>query len=115
MEKLKIEKKVVYEIGCNNWDRLVNEFFNLITIKETSYGKETRFEYDIVAIEELSNDSKFEYTPYGQIYDYNENEYLEPLLGGDYVPTYSTRTIMDYFVQVGILDKGKTYQIDVSW
>jgi len=115
MKELKINKKVVYNIDYDNWDRFVNDFFGLKRIKKYNTWESVEFKYEIVADEELGNDSKFEYAPNGKISDYDVENTLNPILFYKKVPNYSTRTIMDYFVQIGILDKGKTYQIEISW
>jgi len=115
MKELKINKKVVYSIDFGEWDNFVNDFFGLFSTQLFGNTKCVMLGYEIVADEELVNDSKFEYAPDGKISDYDREYNLDAILVEKEVPNYSTRTIMDYFVQVGILDKGKTYQIEISW
>ena len=109
MDKLKIEKKTVYKIDYSDWDRFVNWFFEFNPQGIMRYG------YEIAANEEIGNDSRFEYTPDGKISKYDMEYTLGFILNEKKNRIYSTRTIMDYFVQCGILDKGKTYQIVISW
>lgn len=115
MENLKIEKKVVYKIDYNEWDKFVNDFFGLVENGMIGNQSWTQYGYEIAADEELGNDSKFEYAPDGKISEYDIEYTLDALLVEKRNPGYSTRVIMDYFVQHGILDNDKTYQIDVSW
>jgi len=110
MKNLKVNKKVVYAIDYDDWDNFVNDYFGF------KYSlKHKNPYYEIAADEETANDTKFEYKPNGEIDDYDKSDNLKPILDGIRVPNYSTRTIMDYFVQKGILDKGKIYQIEISW
>ena len=100
-KELNIQKKTVYRIDYSDWDNFVIDYFGGV-------------DYGIAWVEEMSNDSRFEYTPSGDIESWDKDD-LRELIDNKIVSTFMTRPIMNYFVQKGILEPYLTYQIVISW
>lgn len=104
-ERFRIEEKRVLVIDYNDWDRMINELF-----KDIFSG------YEIVACEELNNDSTYSY-------DLNElmasedrqSLYAELQTSIDPYPSYCTGTIIDILIAEGILPTGYVLNVDICW
>lgn len=105
---LQINVKTVHVMDYDEWDVFVEEYFKLPPQKYHRL-------YSITANEELGNDSIFEYTPDGELSEWDIEDHINPLLKEKKVSMWCTRAIMNYLVQEKILTAGATYQVHISW
>ena len=96
--KLKTFKKTVIEVRA----------FDLEEFVSSIYGGDL----DIVAIEEMGNDSNFSVEVPKQ-YNILSKEWSDQIRKGDY-PPFSTAQILECLYEDGYIEKGE-YLINISW
>lgn len=105
---LQINVKTVHVMDYDNWNRFIEEYFELPPQKYHRL-------YTIEAAEEITNDSIFQYKPDGELSIWDMEDHIDLLLKEKKVTNWCTRSIMNYLVQEGVLTAGAIYQIHISW
>jgi len=114
----RVETKLFVE--SNDIDRLITDYFKfekpperVASWEEPAKDGKYYYSYEFIAQEEANNYANYEYDIDGILDEWDKKD-INKMLEEKKYPQFSTRAIMNYLAQQGVIDKGD-YMIKVFW